>query len=848
MLKSCLYFLKTIGAGKRVNYISFLLFDAICNSMFSFLLRNLGDNGTYIEIGYVMKIHCSLIKAAVLLSFGLGPLDALSQIQIESPMKGNTLRFHSSLSNGHSDAGSAGDLGEGSVNQLTWAKLYQDKGRLDGVSDDSQLIDKPVLLGGLSLTMAEIPEYPYPVTSVGNIDVSGNQFPNLSFFPSGMMVNGSIDSRNTGLNELTSMLYFDGINGDVYLNDNGNVSDIANLGYLPVSTGNEVVLDVPSQYLRLISESSPLCVAAREGALTVRDDNNAFSFNDYCTYQDDWVRFFNDYGQHSDLVEDSELYAKDAYFKSYMTDADVPVVKYPVPVARNVVFDNYSYLTNADFMGPLVEAETVQLQSVNLSDATGFKNLKRVNGTLAFHVLNTGLTDLSGFEELEYVGNLTFWGHDSTNVLRDISKIENLPSVGEVVFGYKNRYDKLPSADAPLCQYIKSNEIRVKATSKVDSQANYFCDSGSQWQEIMEDNGSIYYRGYVLDQASGVDVQPFELRYYNTAGGYPNMRDDQVPSEPYPNPNPPSIEITRMGFTLLGFLNAIESTEDISLTYNNDLISLSGMEGIEADNVYIYDNDSLTDISAIAGMTINNQLTIVENGSLTDYSPLDDFVSNLKVIRIGPYSSNKTNLSGEGELCKAVSRGDIQMQLSNGGETTASYMCDSHPWIEFLQSRSRIDGNVVSIEQLSEQRLNLYINSLTDAQIPESNYPSDYVVDIQVGNTRLTNVDFLQDIKNAGNSIYVTGNDYLTDISGISSVSLSPEGAGKVMIYNNSPLKDLRPLSNMGDNIKEMMFNYNNWYDHLLDINGTVCQRQMAGEIVFKSYGGAVRDTSYYCE
>jgi hypothetical protein len=726
--------------------------------------------------------------------------------------------------------------------KYTWVQLYKDRGLKSGLIYDSELAGESVELGSLGLQLSDLPDYTYPAATVGNVDISNNNFGNLSFFQPNMMVEGSLNAANTGMTDVSSLSSLAGVAGNVMLFDNPSVADISQLGFLPINIGGSLVLDAPAQYTRLMGNATPVCLQAESGDLSIVSNVSYVPYTAYCEPQREWVDYYQSYGQYTDLVADAELYDKyvDFYLKS---KTGLPSSNYPVPKISGLR-TGAADITNLDFLNTVQEITgQINLTSIHLQDMSGLRNVRKIGSKLHIDTRNTGITSITGMDSLKSVGiiSLYLYRNYGTNqvVLKDVSGLENIEEVSEVWMGYKQSYDKLPSADAPLCKYIAANRIKVKMDSGTDYAANRFCDSGSQWQEVMEDMYASPYQDYVMTQAEGIDIGP--LNIYSIRSTF---ADADIPSEVYPNTAPTYISVSWAEVTHIDFMAPIESTDYINIGNNFNLTNVNGLSGIVANRVSINSNPKLTDLSGIAGMTINGRLSLVDNPLVKDYRFLENFTSNITEATFIDWSVPREMLpTGEGDFCKAIGNKVIKLDRS----LYPRYYCNSGEYFNFLHSWAGLSGFVVSKEQLSQVSLSLS-PSVRDYMFPNEPFPVKSIHSIVIsGNSNLTNLDFLDGLETMNEYFTIADNNDLTDISGLENMTFSESGMGRLTIWG-AVGGDISALSNLVG-VKVLRLDNPSRYTTLLDINGTTCQGQIAGNTVFinvNSYS-QIRPTSYYC-
>lgn len=758
------------------------------------------------------------------------------------------LRYNLLSSRQQTDQGDAiGDVEDGNISTpLTWLSLYHDNNRKLSIDDESLLTNTTVELGGLVLTDADLPAYRYPAYSVTSIDISDNAFSSIDFFSASTGVAGDIVATNVGASDL-SPLFRMGIGGDLNISGNPQVNDIALLGFANMNTGRQILLDPASQYARLMDASSPVCQAIVSGDITVTGSNGD-SGTDYCEMQNQWVLWHQSRGYHMDLTQDAELFGKDLTLDDTIDIATLPASAYPVPVIGNFYINSNTVISDTSRFSTIMFVDNLTVSNgAQMGNTKGLRGIRTANSISVNQSTMDNLDDLSNLEEINGIIRLQSPSPltPETHRLRDLTGIENARMQGASFNVYSaSYYDAFPSGDAIFCQTLEQNSVSIYGWGSQITPSQV-CESGSVWQEYMEDIGT----SRSIDTAGGIESSGLTLRYLNIMP----ITDENIPTTNVEVINLPSITLNNTQLTHVDFLSDVETTERITLLKNGQLSNLNGLRGMTTEMLDVRENGPFTgqDLSPLEDVTVTGEIIFAANTPSAE--PLDlTFLDRMPLTysAIDPPSVGPNDIlpKGEGAFCRAVGKREIA--ISNA---TPTLICDVHPFVEASNNRQiRPYGNSYNVSLSFFEGKNVRVDGryLNDSQLYTDEVTPFSVASFSTYDSRvITNLNFVRGMTITDGDANIGFNTRsLTDLSGLEGVTFSESASAKIILNFSGSGAALSGISNLDDSVKRLVISSGMSFTDKMTAEGETCTRIRDGALVLESTSGSPLPYDDYCE
>ncbi len=724
----------------------------------------------------------------------------------------------------------------------TWLSLYQNNGRKQSVSEESQLEGVAIELGSLSLTSTDLPNYRYPANVVTSVNLSNNQLESLDFLRPSLTVSGDVDVSNAGVDDL-SPIFRSAIGGDLDISNNPLVNDIALLGFASIPSGSHIQADPALQYQRLMDESSPLCQSILSGTVTISSSNGDTGAV-YCEVQNEWVTWFQSRGFHSDLTHDSQLYGKNVYFGGNIDESGMPTSQYPVSVSGDFVFGSNAVISDTSQFSSLHKVGTLTISGGSvIGNTNGFRNIEE---TGALNINKGVISDLNDFNNLRIINGYVRI-QDPLNPsspddfkLKDLRGIENAEVLGTSINFYNANYiTNLPSGDATFCLKAQENgtTIYVARTNRIAT----ICESGSEWQEFLEDVGSLF----AINVKEGLQTKGFDMSYRNII----RPDDNNIPKTNVKVKELSSITLTSTAVSHIDFLADVERAGRVSFTHNSALSSFEGLRGMTVESLTIRENGDLTDLNALEELTVTDFIEISAN---------DDYVRDLTFLDRMPLTYNKINPpsigpetilpKGDNPFCKAISDRKIEIVSSNPQD-----LCDSHSFVEAAYDGA-ISPRANAYDLTSEMFRNKDVR-LTARYIRDSDLESDTPLGVPIAsftaidNRAISNLDFLRGITINQTYVHIGYNtSNLSDISGLEDVTFTENSEGKIILGGNGSRIPISGISNLDNSVKVLVINTLYNFPDRMTAEGNTCSRIRAGELLLEDTNGNPHEINDYCE
>jgi hypothetical protein len=595
--------------------------------------------------GFIFALSCSVSSAAFADSDGR-----------------NTYRFiygnDLSVNVGSYLDGSKGVGAQEDVSYDNWLDFYHVYERHIDMESQVGLNGAAIEMGGLQLNASKLPDFSYPYTSVGAIDVSNNLFSDLDFLYSINNVSGSMD-----------------------ISGNNSLSDLGALSHLKLPSSSFVVFDTGSQYTNLMDVDSTLCTDMSSGAVGIKNDQNGSLVNgnigDYCAVKDAWINRYHESGRYLSYLSDSKLSNQPLYFlDASWTDESIPDYNYPVPDVERIAITG-TELTNLDFMKS-IKSMIYTNESTSITDNPNLVNLDGLSNLVASQVYyrgtynsnrstavnisnNASLKSTAGFTHLRrLVGNHYYSRLTISNnpVLTEIQSLGGVnfgtldirgnPSLrdysflsaislrswwssfdGKVLLDLANMDIKPSPEDGNFCKKILDNEMMINGSGGITAMRNV-CQL-EPWPNLFTNELNISFQSgskfFKVLKNSDLLSATINMNGLDITG--------KIPLESYPVSAVGGISFYNMyGLTDLKFLDTVNTMgvdKHFWIQGNHDLISLNGMQNIitlnypaNKNQIRILANPKLTDISALASLTTPYTLYIEQNPSLKSLVGLEN--------------------------------------------------------------------------------------------------------------------------------------------------------------------------------------------------------------------------------
>lgn len=723
---------------------------------------------------------------------------------------------------------------------LTWIKLYHDHNRKESLNSDNELSGTSIEIENLNLTNDAIPSYLYPATEVSSVNISGNAFDNIDFMRSVLFVNGDVNAANIGANDFAP-IFAAKVYGDLDISNNPQLKDIALMGYSEFEDGSHINLDPVAQYDRLLDESSPLCQKIINGNVSITSSNGD-SGTAYCEIQNEWVLWYQSMGRYTDLTHDAELYGRTIYLNSNIDTTNIPQSKYPVPVVDGFLIYEDATISDTSPFSSIRKVNHLYLQNgANIGNTEGLVNINEIQSLNIGKSLFQNLDSLKNLKEV--TNSITFtWTSNLDVLLTDITGIENAIMTGSSVnMGAKSHYTALPLGDSPLCRSMVENNVSLRIGSGATSGVSQFCDSGSPWQEFLEDVGSV--REPTLEE--GIKTIGFDMSYRNLI----MPSDSNIPSVNLEVVEPPKIIISQTNITHLDFLSDVEKTGDIGLYKNGSLTDFDGLKGISAESLTIRENGPLYNLDALEFVTITDSINISANdGYIKDLSFLDRMPVTYKTIRPPNKGPDSILPDGEGPFCKAIE--DRIIETSN---VNVQDYCDSHPFLEasYDRSISPYAGYYnLSMEFLRDKDVEIKARYIDSNSLYNGKPLPVPFASFEMGDNRsISNLDFMDGMVINSGDVYLGSNlSSLTDISGLEHVKFTDDASGRIVLAYSGSKTRISDIANLDSSVKKLVISYHVQFSDKMDGDGNTCKRIADGVLIIETIDGLPIPYTDYCE
>ena len=526
----------------------------------------------------------------------------------------------------------------------------------------------------------------------------------------------------------------------------------------------------------------------------------------------------------------------------------------------------YIHSTAIDNIPELLAFDTIHGDLVleyctELSFEDGFENIEVVDGNLLLRGLN--VSDLETLSNLTTVnGSLVI---DENNNIEDLVPLSNLSFDGITDLTIVNNGDLEVCHLSSLCNYINS-------AGSYTIYGNYGGCEDATILEIFCD-----------------PLCPVEDLFYNTQSGLDsfamfygdcdylvyNISISSDPSDPVTNLDALNAIVTADDVEIriqdcdqltdiTGLSNLTNLESGFLIIENNDrLISLEGLENLEKANViFIKDNDSLQNISALSALTgLYNSIWIENNPELISLSGLENLVQIPGTLSL-KLNDKLVNLNGLNNLTKITSlvirehNALISLEgLSSLDTVVNSLTISDNPSLENLSDLANLERIGFSLNVHNNDKLsflggfeNLYdLNHLmvtnNDSLVSLEPFPNLLELEGSLlfgDNPLLESLSGLDQITHIGGSLELVNNDQLISLEGLGSLKIVDENivlegnenfesleptildeivVERIEILNNQSLNDLIALSNIQGIEQELIIN-NNAITDLDEFNG----------------------------
>ena len=706
-----------------------------------------------------------------------------------------------------------------------WLTFIQSKGQLEDFNTifDWVTFDDFADLSNQQITNTEISILPETigVYSIFGLDLSQNELKNINFLGSVREVRTNLYLQLndliflSGLQQLESVNLLD-ISKNLRLNDIRGLSNI--------NEAQRIIFDNPTQYEYKPNYNSDFCSSLIEGdiiATTVSGERlTAYELCSEIPSSQLWLLFLNKYNQLTEFeeLEEWEDEQETVRVNANLEDQDIPNVSIPLNKIYDLYFNN-NQLTNINFLEFISEIEEdLNLSNNNISNILGISNLTRVRN---INLAENNLKNLEGFN----VSELDSLDISENPALLDISNLENLEIVNEVIIDQATQYITKPNINSDFCQGVKSGEISVRR-SRAERPVGVFeiCQgeegSSEAWLFYFQKNNqlttlndleewstsedSVIMRNLLLDSNN---IPQFEFGVSEI--GYLDFSENRFTSVKFLK----NVEILRKDVNLsknlitgiadLDKLRIVEGTLDLSSNSLGKNALSVGSNNIESlttiEELKIYDNPFLESINAlniIEGNTVENPVIIrMDEPSIYE----TNYFRNRRGSSLnGTEIPTMPKMDYYTSFCTGLIERTIIGYISEGStEINKAIICNGVPdnaaWLQFFQSY----GNLESFELLTEwntenETVTISNQSLTNEDLPDASMELGSIFELNMSNNNLTNVDFMAFIEGARSNIDFSNNN-IESLRGLGKLRVV---SGELKLFNNN-YNSLEDISNL---------------------------------------------------
>ena len=389
---------------------------------------------------------------------------------------------------------------------------------------------------------------------------------------------GLIIEYNDALTTLTGLDNLTAIGGDLWIKKNDTLISLSGLENL-ASLGGDLILGSAEWYnthwifngnLSLDNIESLSNLASINGDIHVIGNpslTNLIGLNNIVSVGRDVVIYENS------MINDLTLYSLDTIGRNLEIGRILPGSSYNIPFYGNPSLTNLSGLENLDYVG----GSLTILDNDTLNSLTGLENLNSIGGELNI-TINSILADILSLNNLDAgsITNLSIFGNDSLSTCEAQSICDYLANPGGSINIYNN---------ASGC----NNPPEVAANCGVTLPCLPF--------------GNYYF-------SSQAEIDSFQSDFPGCTELEGNVR------------------ISGSDITNLDGLNVVISIgSDLDINSNDTLTNLSGLEGLASigGNLFITYNDILTSLTGLEGLTsIGGFLLVNCIDTLTSLTGLDN--------------------------------------------------------------------------------------------------------------------------------------------------------------------------------------------------------------------------------
>lgn len=687
------------------------------------------------------------------------------------------------IPNNGSGGDNGGDLPSGgntSPNTTGWIAFMQSHSQWNGYLTDSDIKDSDaMLLRSKGLSNADLPTGSVGVPNLSTIEISNNNINDLSFL-TGTTIRNLLSDNNTinGFSALPQTDYFQISLQNNNMTDLSMLSHLKNVNYL-VLTGNPFTSIKPlenlessrmvrtdlniedfDEYNNKFELSSNFCQAIKNNKISLYKNYSKLSGIKLCNITDNWIVFLHSYGLLTNLTDSNEININTSINLSSkgLNDEDMPL--YPLTTGDLAIKDfnlSNNNLTHVNFLTELDKGYSssvlygINLEGNPISDPSGLSNITEI-GSLKFNNTST-FTNLSSFYNLNK--GVVYLG-------RDLSLFDE----------YTNRLDY----NLPFCQALANGTVSLYYTGTANKLE--LCTTGDEWLDFLHDTDNVKKAGTKEEVTSSEYIKLGNKGLTNADLPTGNLGLTAVAGIYLEGNNLDNVEFLE-GLTSISFGSS--SSNKLNLN-GNSLTSLKGLE-------------SLTEAPILDLRSSNN--------TFTDLTPLKNFYDGIVYLSrdFNVFDQSKTPFTyANDRFCQGV-RDNTTYSYFNNVRHDLDLCTTGDEWLDFLYLANNNYKQYDTIESVTTSAITyygLYLSNknLTDDKVPNYGIPFEKINSIDISGNTLTNLDFLNGLKelsyptNSTKAIIATNNN-ISDISGLSTLTRA------TMKFNGNPLTDLTGLENL---------------------------------------------------